>query len=54
VALDGSDVRVLAHVTDVPGGVTRIGDRGRLVLRKVAERAGIPDYGYAFAPEEMT
>jgi uncharacterized OB-fold protein len=53
VALDGSDVRVLAHVTDVPGGVTRIGDRGRLVLRKVAERAGLPDYGYAFAPEEM-
>ena len=33
-----------------PGSVD-IGTRGRLVFRRVAVRAGIPDYGYAFRPE---
>ncbi|MFD2421878.1 OB-fold domain-containing protein [Amycolatopsis pigmentata] len=29
-----------------------IGDRGEVVLRLVATRSGIPDYGYAFRPDE--
>ncbi|WP_214109379.1 Zn-ribbon domain-containing OB-fold protein [Acrocarpospora catenulata] len=48
VSLDGSPVRVLAQVADTPATATRIGDRGRLVLRRVALREGVPDYGYAF------
>ena len=39
----------------VPGddeepGTISIGDRGRLALRRVAVRSGVPDYGYAFEP----
>ncbi len=34
-----------------PGNVD-IGQRGEMVLRRVAERTGIPDYGYAFLPDE--
>jgi uncharacterized OB-fold protein len=52
VELDGVDVRVLARVTGAPAGTVSIGDRGRMVLRLVAVRSGIPDYGYAFCPEE--
>jgi uncharacterized OB-fold protein len=52
VELDGVDVRVLARVTDAPAGTVNIGDRGRMVLRRVAVRSGVPDYGYAFCPEE--
>jgi uncharacterized protein len=48
VALDGVPVRVLAQVADTTPAATRIGDRGRLVLRRVAVREGVPDYGYAF------
>jgi uncharacterized protein len=52
VELDGVDVRVLARVTGAPAGTVNIGDRGRMVLRLVAVRSGVPDYGYAFCPEE--
>jgi hypothetical protein len=34
----------------VPAGTVAIGDRGRLVFRKVADRSGVPDYGYGFLP----
>ena len=52
VELDGVDVRVLARVTGAPPGAVAIGDRGRMVLRLVAVRSGVPDYGYAFCPQE--
>jgi uncharacterized protein len=51
VELDGVGVRALAKVTGAEAGTVRIGDRGRLALRRVAVRSGVPDYGYAFAPE---
>lgn len=51
VELDGVGVRALVKVTGVEAGVVKIGDRGRLTLRRVAVRSGVPDYGYAFAPE---
>jgi uncharacterized protein len=50
VELGDTGVRLLAHVTDAEPGAVEIGDSGRLVLRRVAIRAGVPDYGYAFAP----
>jgi uncharacterized OB-fold protein len=50
VQLDGSPVRVLMKVTGVPAGEATIGQAGSVVLRKVADRAGVPDYGYAFYP----
>jgi uncharacterized OB-fold protein len=50
VQLDGSPVRVLMKVTGVPAGDAAVGQSGSVVLRKVADRAGIPDYGYAFWP----
>ncbi|MDY6996852.1 MAG: OB-fold domain-containing protein [Actinomycetota bacterium] len=51
VELDGVDVRALVKVTGAEPGSVDIGDRGRLVLRRVAVRSGVPDYGYAFEPE---
>ena len=48
IGLDDSPVRVLAQVTDVVAPGTAIGDKGRLVLRIVATREGVPDYGYSF------
>jgi uncharacterized OB-fold protein len=51
VELDGVDVRALVKVTGVEPGTVDIGDRGRLALRRVAVRSGVPDYGYAFEPE---
>jgi uncharacterized protein len=51
VELDGVGVRALVKVTGAEAGTVRIGDRGRLALRRVAVRSGVPDYGYAFAPE---
>jgi uncharacterized OB-fold protein len=51
VELDDVGVRVLARVTGAEAGTVRIGDRGRMVLRRVALRSGVPDYGYAFCPE---
>ncbi|OBI38152.1 hypothetical protein A5709_13165, partial [Mycobacterium sp. E1386] len=50
VQLDGSPVRVLMKVTGVPAGEATIGQSGAVVLRRIATRAGIPDYGYAFWP----
>jgi uncharacterized OB-fold protein len=50
VQLDESPVRVLLKVTGVPAGEATIGQEGVVVLRKIATRAGIPDYGYAFWP----
>ncbi|MGV0835024.1 OB-fold domain-containing protein [Mycolicibacterium thermoresistibile] len=52
VALDGVDVRALVKTTGVEPGAVAIGDRGRLTLRRVAVRSGVPDYGYAFEPEQ--
>ncbi len=52
VQLDDSPVRVLAPVTDAVATAARIGDRGRLVLRRLAVREGVPDYGYAFQGDE--
>jgi uncharacterized OB-fold protein len=51
VELDGVDVRALVKVTGAPAGTVDIGDRGRLALRRVAVRSGVPDYGYAFEPD---
>jgi uncharacterized OB-fold protein len=51
VELGASGVRLLVHVTGTPPGEVRIGDRGTLVFRLVAERSGVPDYGYAFLPD---
>jgi uncharacterized OB-fold protein len=51
VELDEIGVRALVKVTGVEAGTVKIGDRGRLTLRRVAVRSGVPDYGYAFAPE---
>jgi uncharacterized OB-fold protein len=50
VQLDGSPVRVLMKVTGVPAGEAAIGQAGSVVLRKIADRTGVPDYGYAFQP----
>jgi uncharacterized OB-fold protein len=52
VELDGVDVRALVKVTSAEAGTVAIGDRGRLVLRRVALRSGVPDYGYAFEPHQ--
>lgn len=46
-----SGVRYLTRLTGVPPGHVAIGDRGRLVFRRIAVRCGVPDYGYAFRPE---
>ena len=35
-----------------PSISAEIGDTGRMVLRRVAVRTGVPDYGYAFLPTE--
>ncbi|MGE2728791.1 Zn-ribbon domain-containing OB-fold protein [Mycolicibacterium vaccae] len=51
VELDDVAVRALVKVTGAPPGTVDIGDRGRLALRRVAVRSGVPDYGYAFEPE---
>ncbi|MCT7657132.1 Zn-ribbon domain-containing OB-fold protein [Mycobacterium deserti] len=50
VQLDGSPVRALMKVTGVPAGEAAIGQAGAVVLRRIAIRSGIPDYGYAFWP----
>ena len=53
VELDGVGVRALVKVTGAQPGTVGIGDRGRMALRRVAVRSGVPDYGYAFEPEAM-
>jgi uncharacterized OB-fold protein len=52
VQLDESPVRVLAPVTDAAATAARIGDPGRLVLRRLSVREGVPDYGYAFQVDD--
>lgn len=44
----GSGVKELVSVTELSGQPISIGSRGTLVLRVIAEREGIPDYGYSF------
>jgi uncharacterized protein len=51
VELDGVAVRALVKVTGAAPGSVDIGDRGRLALRRIAVRSGVPDYGYAFEPD---
>lgn len=51
VELDEVGVRALVKVTGAAPGSVEIGARGRLVLRRVAVRSGVPDYGYAFEPD---
>ena len=53
VELDGVDVRALVKVTGAAPGAVDIGARGRLALRRVAVRSGVPDYGYTFEPEQV-
>lgn len=53
VELDDVDVRALVKVTGAEPGSVAIGDRGRLVLRRVAMRSGVPDYSYMFEPDVM-
>ncbi len=50
VVIGGDVARVLAPVTDVLAGSARIGDRGHLVVRRLATRQGVADYGRAFIP----
>jgi uncharacterized OB-fold protein len=54
VELGDTGVRMLVQVTDAVPGSTGIGDDGTLVFRKVSDRQGIPDYGWAFQPEQRT
>jgi uncharacterized OB-fold protein len=51
VELGDTGVRLLARLTGALPGSVAIGDRGHMVLRKVAVRTGVPDYGYAFLPD---
>ena len=50
VDLGDTGVRLLAQVTGAAPGSVHIGDGGEMVLRRVAERSGVPDYGYSFSP----
>ena len=49
--LGDTGVRLLARITGADPGSVAIGDRGTMVLRRVADRSGVPDYGYAFLPD---
>jgi uncharacterized OB-fold protein len=53
VELDDVDVRALVKVTGAEPGSVAIGERGRLTLRRVAMRSGVPDYSYMFEPESV-
>jgi len=46
VEVEDRGIRALVHVTD-DGGTAAIGCKGRLVLRRIAVRDGISDYGFA-------
>jgi uncharacterized OB-fold protein len=54
VELDDVEVRALVKVTGAEPGTVGIGDRGRLTLRRVALRSGVPDYSYMFEPESVS
>ncbi len=49
--LGDTGVRTIVKLTGAPAGSVAIGDRGTLVLRLVAVRQGVPDYGYGFLPD---
>ncbi|MFE2985731.1 zinc ribbon domain-containing protein [Streptomyces sp. NPDC059262] len=51
VSLEDTDVRVLVRTTATAPGDLDIGHTGRMTLRRVAVRSGVPDYGYAFWPD---
>ncbi|GAA1853233.1 hypothetical protein GCM10009836_36650 [Pseudonocardia ailaonensis] len=51
VELDGIGVRALASTTGTAAAVA-IGAPGEMVLRRIEIRSGIPDYGYAFRPDQ--
>jgi uncharacterized OB-fold protein len=48
--LGDTGVRTIVKLTGAAPGSVAIGDRGTLVLRLVAVRQGVPDYGYGFLP----
>jgi uncharacterized OB-fold protein len=50
VELGDSGIRLLAPVTGADPGAVSIDDVGTVVLRRMAVRSGVPDYGYAFQP----
>jgi uncharacterized OB-fold protein len=50
IELGDTGVRLLTPVTGGEPGLTSIGDAGTLVLRRLAVRNGVPDYGYSFEP----
>jgi uncharacterized OB-fold protein len=52
VDLGDTDVRLLAPVTDAEPGTAEIGVTGTVVLRRISVRNGVPDYGYAFIPDQ--
>lgn len=49
--LGDTGVRLLAPLADAPPAGVRIGDEGTMVLRRLSDRQGVPDYGYAFVPD---
>jgi uncharacterized OB-fold protein len=51
VEVEGTGVRHLVKVADAPVGSVSIGDEGSMVLRRVAVRSGVSDYGYSFRPD---
>src|SRR3981081_580634 len=53
VELDGIEGRALVKGPGAHPGTVGIGDRGRLTLRRVALRSGVPDYSYMFEPEAV-
>ncbi|GGL13045.1 Zn-ribbon domain-containing OB-fold protein [Nocardia jinanensis] len=53
VQLTDSPVRVLLKVTGATAGDVEVGRSGSVVLRRVALRSGVPDYGYAFWPDPV-
>ena len=54
VDLGDTGVRLLAQVTGTEPGAIAIGDGGEMVLRRVAQRSGVPDYGYSFSAQSAT
>jgi uncharacterized OB-fold protein len=51
VDLGDTEVRLIAKVTGAEPASVAIDDTGDLVLRRVAVRNGVTDYGYAFRPD---
>jgi uncharacterized OB-fold protein len=54
IELGDTGVRLLTPLTGNPTATVSIGDAGALVLRKLAVRGGVPDYGYAFELHDQT